>query len=166
MEKNDVVNVLYAYSSVATASADSSQYMARYPGDEMVDVMGINYYCHAEESDTTALTNYTNTLAANLKMLTLTSKKHGKPIALTETGYRSIQSDRWWTETLAPAIKDIPLSYVMIWRNAYEVPRHYYCPFPGQRSMDDFVRFYNDPKTLFLHDVNALYLDIKKKTKE
>lgn len=162
-EKNDVVNVLYAYSPLATENASEAKYLARYPGDENVDVLGINYYCHAEEDDTTALASFTQTLSNNLKMLTSIGKKHQKPIALTETGYRSIKCDKWWTQYLSKAITPYPISYVMLWRNGHELANHYYVPFPGQRSTEDFVAFYNEPRTLFLHDVNGLYLEKKKK---
>ena len=160
-EKNDVVNVLYAYSPKATENTSANTYLARYPGDEYVDVLGINYYCHAEEGDTTALAAFTQTLGNNLKMLTDIGKKHHKPIALTETGYRSIKCDKWWTQYLSKAITPYPISYVMLWRNGHELTNHYYVPFPGQRSTEDFVDFYNEPKTLFLHDINGMYLNNK-----
>lgn len=160
-EKNDVVNVLYAYSPEASNDASANKYLARYPGDEHVDVLGINNYCHAEEGDTTALAAFSQTLSTNLKMLTAIGKKHHKPIALTETGYRSIKCDKWWTQYLSKAITPYPISYVMLWRNGHELANHFYVPFPGQRSTEDFVDFYNEPKTLFLHDINGMYLNNK-----
>ena len=162
-EKNDVVNVLYAYSPAAPEDASENKYLERYPGDDAIDILGINYYCHAEEDDTTALSAFSQTLGNNLKMLTAIGKKHQKPIAVTETGYRSIKCDKWWTQYLSKAITPYPISYVMLWRNGHELANHYYVPFPGQRSTEDFVTFYNEPRTLFLHDVNGLYLEPRKK---
>lgn len=162
-EKNDVVNVLFAYSPMATENASAESYLSHYPGDDIIDVLGINYYCHAEEGDSTALTSFATTLSNNLKMLTAIGKKHNKPIAVTETGYRSIPCDNWWTNTLSKAISPYPISYVMLWRNGHELANHYYVPFPGQRSTEDFVAFYNEKKTLFLHDVNGLYLKKEEK---
>lgn len=166
-EEKDVVNVLFAYSPKATEKANAEDYLSRYPGDDIIDVLGINYYCHAEEGDTTALDSFANTMSANLKMLTAIGKQHHKPIAVTETGYRCIPCDNWWTHTLSKAISPYPISYVMLWRNGHELANHYYVPFPGQRSTEDFVTFYNEKKTLFLHDVNGLYLkkDEEKKDK-
>jgi mannan endo-1,4-beta-mannosidase len=45
----------------------------------------------------------------------------------------------------------------MVWRNARERPDHYYAPYPGQLSADDFVTFYHHPKTLFSKDIPNLY---------
>jgi len=51
-----------------------------------------------------------------------------------------------------------PVSYVLVWRNAHNRPNHYFAPYPGQQTTSDFIRFYNDKRTLFLKDVNGLYL--------
>lgn len=162
-EKNDVTNVIYAYSPCATDHPSENKYLERYPGDEFIDVLGINSYCHAEEGDTAALAIFSQTLSNNLKMLTTIGKKHHKPIALTETGYQGIKSDNWWTHTLSKSVSPFPVSYVMLWRNDPNTPHSYYVPFPGQQSTEDFVAFYNDPKTLFLHDINGMYLSGSKK---
>ena len=164
--ENDVVNVLFAYSPKTTEKANEGNYLSRYPGDDIIDVLGINYYCHAEEDDTTALASFAKIMSDNLKMLTAIGKLHHKPIAVTETGYRSIRCDKWWTQTLSKALSPYPISYVMLWRNGHELANHYYIPFPGQRSTEDFVAYYNEKKTLFLHDVNGLYLKKDKEKKE
>ena len=89
-----------------------------------------------------------------LGILTEVGKMKDKPIAITETGYEAIPDSTWWTETLLPVIRKYPISYVLVWRNAREKVTHYYAPYPGQTSAEDFVEFYNNPKTLFAADVN------------
>ena len=55
---------------------------------------------------------------------------------------------------------DVYKRQVLVWRNAREKVTHYYAPYPGQTSAEDFVEFYNNPKTLFAADVN---LDVYKR---
>ena len=157
-KEKGVTNALFAYSPCANDAASEAEYLDRYPGDETVDILGINAYCHAAEGDTTALAAFTQHLSKNLRMLSEIGKKKGKLIALTETGYRGIKSDDWWTHTLLPAVEKYPVSYIMLWRTSLGEADNYYVPFPGQRSAEDFVMFYNSPKTLFLHDVNGIYI--------
>jgi mannan endo-1,4-beta-mannosidase len=92
-------------------------------------------------------------------MVCAVAKQHGKAAALTETGYECLKTPDWWTHTLAPVLARHPVCYVLVWRNAYNRPSHFFAPYPGQQSASDFIQFYNDPRSLFLRDVNALYAE-------
>jgi mannan endo-1,4-beta-mannosidase len=54
---------------------------------------------------------------------------------------------------LLPIIEDYELSYVLVWRNAGYLPplkkMHYYAPYKGQASENDFKKFYLTDKILF-----------------
>ena len=39
-----------------------------------------------------------------------------------------------------PVLDQFPLSYFLVWRNAYQNEKHFYAPFPGQKSASDFAR--------------------------
>jgi mannan endo-1,4-beta-mannosidase len=158
LKEKDVANVLYAYSSEATPTADEAKYLEHYPGDDIIDLIGLDYYCAAPDADTTQIAGFATLLDKNLEMVCHVSKQHQKAVALTETGYEGIKVKDWWTKTLAPVLAKYPICYVLVWRNAHNQPGHYYAPYPGQQSVSDFVKFYNDRMTLFLHDVNGLYL--------
>ena len=158
LKDKGVVNALYAYSPGTEPDGDEAKYLERYPGDDMIDVLGLDAYCNGEANDTVAYANYTAQLDKNLSMISRVAKQHGKAFALTETGYEGIKYADWWTGVLQPVLDKYAVSYVLVWRNARERPTHYYAPYPGQQSVSDFVRFYNAKRTLFLHDVNALYL--------
>ncbi len=153
-----VVNVLYAYSPGTESDGDETIYMERYPGDDMVDLLGLDCYCFAPDADTTKINGYAAQLDKNLDMICRVAKQHGKAAALTETGYECIRTADWWTKTLMPVMERHALSYVLVWRNAHNLANHYYAPFPGQPSTSDFVRFYNAKRSLFRSNVNALYL--------
>ena len=85
--------------------------------------------------------------------------KNGKLAAFTETGLESIPNPAWWTETLLKALQSdkLQLCYVLVWRNDTKSPTHFYAPFPGQVSEADFIKFYNDPYTLFEKDLKDIY---------
>jgi mannan endo-1,4-beta-mannosidase len=162
LKKRGVVNALYAYSPSTEVDGDSTKYMERYPGDDCIDLLGLDSYCFAPDADTTAVAQYAAKLDKNLSMVCQLAQQHGKAAALTETGYEGLKTADWWTHTLAPVLSRHPVSYVLVWRNAHDKPGHFFAPYPGQLSVSDFIRFYNDPATLFLHDVNGLYLGQKK----
>ena len=158
LKEQRVVNVLYAYSPGTEADGDEEKYLERYPGDEVIDLLGLDCYCWAPEGDSVQIRQYATTLDKSLEMVCRVARKHDKVVALTETGYECLKSVDWWTRTLAPLLERHALSYVLVWRNAHNRPNHFFGPYPGQQSASDFVRFYNDPHTLFLKDVNGLYV--------
>lgn len=160
MKENGVTNALYVY-SIPCPSPGS--YMDCYPGDDVIDLLGIDCYCQAPEADTAQITRFAALLDNSLDMVCQTAKKHQKAVALTETGYEGIKTADWWTRTLAPVLARHPVSYVLVWHNESQTPstgagNHYFAPYPGQQSASDFIRFYNDRQSLFLSDVNGLYL--------
>ena len=158
LKEQGVVNALYAYSPGTETDGDEAKYLERYPGDDIIDLMGLDCYCFAPDGDTTKVAGYAALLDKNLDMVCRVAKEHGKAAALTETGYEGLKTADWWTKTLAPVLERHRVSYVLVWRNAHDKPGHFFAPYPGQVSANDFVRFYNSPQTLFLHDVNGLYL--------
>jgi mannan endo-1,4-beta-mannosidase len=94
-----------------------------------------------------------------LKIVSDYALKAGKLAAFTETGLESIPNTTWWTETLLKALKKekLQLTYILVWRNDVTSPTHFYAPFPGQVSEADFIKFYNDPYTLFEKDLQNIY---------
>ena len=155
LKDEDVTNALLVYAPTVDSLTTEQKYLEQYPGDDIIDVLGISYYCDAPEGDTTLVANYAAQLNRQLTMLTAIGKQHGKPIAVAETGYNGIKTDDWWTHTLATVLEKHPISYVLLWRN--ERPDNFFVPYPGHMSTSDFVRFYNLPATLFRHDINGPY---------
>ena len=149
-----VHNFIYAFSPDNRFSSEE-EYLQRYPGNEWVDMLGVDDY-----GDFGRDGKYN--LEAGIKKLKIISDyalKAGKLAAFTETGLESIPNTTWWTDILLKALnaEKMQLCYVLVWRNDVRSPTHFYAPFPGQVSEVDFVRFYNDPYTLFEKDLKNIY---------
>lgn len=149
-----VHNLIYAFSPDNKFNS-REQFLERYPGDEWVDMVGMDNY-----GDFGRDGRYN--LEAGIKKLKIVSdyaRSTGKLAAFTETGLESIPNTSWWTETLLKALKseNMQLCYVLVWRNDSRSPTHYYAPYPGHVSEPDFLRFYNDPYTLFENDLKTIY---------
>lgn len=150
----DVHNFIYAFSPDNKFMTEK-KFLERYPGDEWVDMVGMDNY-----GDMGRNRYAPDTAAHKLKIVSDYAKKAGKLAAFTETGLESIPNPTWWTETLLKVMrmhKDMRLSYVMVWRNDVRSPTHYYAPYPDHLSVPDFMKFYNDPYTLFEKDLKDMY---------
>ena len=142
-----VDNALYAYSS-GSEPQTVAKYLERYPGDDIIDVIGFDTYQFDRDA-------YIKALDKTLCVLDTVAATHGKVMAVTETGYEGIPDPKWWTGTLMPVLEKHPdIAYVLMWRNARERVTHFYAPYPGQASAADFVEFYKHPKTLFVKEVS------------
>ena len=128
----------------------------RYPGDEYVDIVGLDMYCPTWMPQEEALPYFVKNTRLLLASLQKFAEDHGKILALTETGYEGLTWPTWWTEVLAPAIKGFPIAYLLTWRNTSEPWRHnfhFYAPFPGGPTEKDFVEFIKDNDILLLNDI-------------
>ena len=148
MQEKGASQLLYAYSP-GYEPQDSTAYLERYPGDSIIDLIGVDGYQFDRDA-------YLKSMDGVLAVMKQVSEAHGKPMAVTETGYETIPDSVWWTGTLLPLVEKYPVSYVLLWRNARERENHYYAPYPGHTSEADFVKFYENPKTLFLNDFNKI----------
>jgi hypothetical protein len=102
-------------------------------------------------------------LADQFRTVVQLAEEREKVAAFTETGYEGIADATWWTDRLLPVLKadstTRKLAYMLVWRNENERKKsgHYFAPYSGHPSADDFIRFYEDPSTLFEDDLPDLY---------
>lgn len=143
----EVHNLLWAYSPNLLAGKE--EYLERYPGDDYVDILGIDVYDLPQYN-----INYKQQAPKNIAILKEIAQEKNKVYAFTETGYSSIPDEKWWTESLLPAIDSSGCAWMLVWRNSHAA--HYYAPYPGQKSEADFKKFYDLPQTLFAKDLNKL----------
>jgi len=142
-------NLLYVYNTSGDFQS-TEEFLSRYPGDDVVDMLSIDTYQYGDPQHSDSFEK--NTYRA-LKMVNEAAVEKNKLIALAETGYEAIPYPEWWTKTLLPAIGDIPISYVLVWRNhgyaEWNKKMHYYAPYKENVSAKDFKEFYGLDRTLF-----------------
>ncbi|MEO8403714.1 MAG: glycosyl hydrolase [Chitinophagaceae bacterium] len=142
-------HLLYAYNTDRFLSKE--EYLAKFPGDEWVDVIGFDIYQRDNTNE-----KFTSDIDGMLTMLEAIAKEKKKIPALTEFGGNMADST-WWTSTFLPVMQKHHVSYALGWRNAGHRPGggfEGYVPYKGHGSAPDFIKFYKADKTLFQKDVS------------
>lgn len=146
-------NLLYAYNTDRFATTDA--YLEKYPGDEWVDVTGFDIYQRSTNAD------FMQEFDKTLTLLEKIAAGKNKIPALTEFGYGGLPDSLWWTNTFLRTLATHKIAYAMAWRNAgCRDANHceFYVPYKGQASAPDFIKFYEDGRTLFQEDVTKMKL--------
>ncbi|MCD8189103.1 MAG: hypothetical protein LUD78_02605, partial [Clostridiales bacterium] len=169
-DEKGVHNLLYVYGPGSEA-ATVEEYGERYPGDAYVDIVGFDSYDdQATDGDSyTFQKNFEAVVAVTDQF----AKEHNKLFAVTETGISNSAMKKtgnerleWFTEILDIITKDdYDCVYYMVWSN-YSSNGNYYSPFAvsvnedgtlhGHELMDPFIRFYNNAKSIFAADQQAV----------
>ena len=149
-DESNLHHILYAISPQDISSAD--EYLSRYPGDEWVDIFGMDSY---SLWNLAAITN----LGEALSIVNELAYERGKVVALTEVGIENVPIANWWTDYLLEAIKYNEFSrktvWALVWRN--HNTEHHFAPYPGHASATNVIEFFNDPFTVFLGNLNQIY---------
>ncbi|NOT93790.1 MAG: beta-mannosidase [Ferruginibacter sp.] len=145
-------NLLYVYNTGGDFKT-KEEYLERYPGDDVVDMISFDTYQWGNPSKEDGFTKNVHNL---LNILDSAAAETNKLTAIAETGYEAVPYANWWTDVLQKAIGTHQLAYVLLWRNhgynEWSKKMHYYVPFKGQVSEKNFIRFYEADKTLFEKD--------------
>ena len=146
-----LTNILWCYSP--NGYVEPKEYMSRYPGDEFVDILGVDTYEYLGPGGLEeAGVYFSRQIKEELTYMTAMAYEHHKLMCLSETGLEGLPDLKWWTSTLAPAIQGYPISYVLTWRNAHDKPGHFYAPWEGFEGSGDFVEFSRLDNILFLEN--------------
>ncbi|MCK8521271.1 glycoside hydrolase family 26 protein [Aquimarina sp. D1M17] len=129
-EELDVHNVLYMYAPNWLSSPE--EYLRNYPGDQYVDMLGIDVY---DFKNGRFLENALN----NLRIVESIANEKNMLFALSETGLENVTQNNWWTENLYKAIRSSSITYALIWRN--DSSSFFHAPFLGHPAVDDFRTF-------------------------
>lgn len=148
-----VHNFLYAFSPDCKFTTPE-MYLERYPGDAYVDLLGMDDYWDFRPDGA----NDPTLVARKLAIVTSLARERRKLAALTETGLESVSDPQWYSSELLPILRQTPgLCYVLVWRNAWDLPHHYYTPYEGHPAEADFRAFCNDGYILLERDMPAMY---------
>ena len=161
LDEKGVDNFAVAYSPNGPVTC-SDEYLDRYPGDEYVDILGLDYYNDKPHKGD----GFFNKLSSSLDIIDDIARERGKTVALTETGYRSLDTKYgyyeglspmdntvkdWFTELLAAITSTAggkSIAYMLIWANFSDT--QFWLPFVTDdfrhEMCDDFIRFAEDPR--------------------
>jgi len=152
-------NLIWAYSPDMCHLSSRDDYMEFYPGDDWVDVLGLDAY------DREGL-DYGHKGLQLVRLSTVIAAERNKPFAITETGLENnnpaeskYYNKRWWTQMLYKMIDGQPVSFVLVWRNG-DFPSnggHYFGAFRGCYSEDDFRDFASRERVLLEDDLPDMY---------
>ncbi|HCD53546.1 MAG TPA: glycosyl transferase family 1 [Balneolaceae bacterium] len=168
VNEKEVHNLIWAFSpdrSRTNIHTFKRDYFYGYPGDNFVDIIGLdNYWDVGHPANTASPPVRAEQFIKSLTMTSEIADSLGKITALTETGLEAIPDSTFWTKTLLKGMlanaSTQKMVYVQVWRNAnYEREQrdHYYAPFPGQVSAPDFIKFRNTEFVLFEDELPDLY---------
>jgi mannan endo-1,4-beta-mannosidase len=153
-DNKNIRNLLYAYSPHKMGITDKNSYLTnRFPGEEYIDVLGIDHYYNEKPED----------LVIKLRFIVELAEEKNKIPALTETGpeegLSKIERADWFTGFfLEPIKKDQvarKIAYALFWQNIDQ--NHFWVPYPGHKSASGFKKLYNDPVTVFEDDLPDVY---------
>lgn len=142
-EVKGVHNLLYGFSPADIAN--EAEYLERYPGDEWVDVIGFDCYLHHDDTPA-SLEKYKMSMTTGLDIVTSYARKTGKIPVMAETGLESVSINHYFTGILLPLLEPYEISYVLLWRNAFNRDSHFYVPYAGHPAAADFKKFCDSPK--------------------
>lgn len=173
-ETKGVHNILYVYGPGSEA-ANVAEYGARYPGDAYVDMIGYDMY-HSNPSQENEAAFLSNVKSQNA-ILRAFATAHNKLYAITETGVadgaialkRSGNDVKDWYMQLLNNLDGEGVSYFLVWANFSE-NGSFYLPYVvekkeggilhGHEMLDEFIEFYNDPRSVFATDMNNEFKNI------
>ena len=154
-DTKNVHNVLYSYAP-DNSYTTSGNYLSRYPGDDHIDVLGMDNYGDFANGSAAGVTTANN----KLKMISDLAKQKVKIAALTETGFRVTSGtspiNGFFANNIYTAMtaNDVELAFIMFWGNDQN---GYYVPPTGQSNTPDLVQFANKAESVLQNTVPALY---------
>ncbi len=151
-----VNNMLFAFSPDNSFNSEA-QYLDRYPGDEYVDILGMDNYGDLNNQGQVGVDRANQ----KLKIISDLAIEKVKIAAFTETGYFVTPGENspianFYSKNLYDAItqNNTEIGFMMFWYNSQNT----YCtPVPGLPDASDFEAFANKPKTVLQDQLPNMY---------
>lgn len=152
----NVNNILFAFSPDNGFNSEA-EYLERYPGDNYVDVLGMDNYGDFKNQGITGVNNANK----KLQIVSKLSIDRIKISALSETGYFVTPGENspingFFATNLYGALtnNNIEIGFMMFWNNSQKT----YCtPAPGLPDTADFIEFANKSKSALLNQLPNMY---------
>ncbi|WP_341280385.1 glycosyl hydrolase [Paenibacillus sp. FSL H8-0537] len=169
-DKKDVRNFLYVFSPNGSFGGAESTYLTTYPGDDYVDILGMDQYDNKENAGSQG---FFDGLVNDLGMISRMADSKGKIATFSEFGYSpegmkttGNNNTTWFTELLNAIKSDEDASriaYMQTWAN-FGLGNNLYVPYKNAPNglgdhelLPDFINFYNDSFTTFRNEVQGVY---------
>ncbi|SFZ93451.1 mannan endo-1,4-beta-mannosidase [Flaviramulus basaltis] len=153
----NVNNMLFAFSPDRNFNSES-EYLNRYPGDNYVDILGMDNYGDLNNMGQSGI----DTANEKLQIIDKLAKEKVKIAAFTETGYfvtpgQNNPISGFYANNLYQVITNnsIEIAFMMFWNNTEDT---YVTPVPGMSSASDFIGFTNKPKSLLQNELPNMYV--------
>jgi len=163
LRSKNLPNMVVCYAP--STPLDATEYLRRYPGDNYVDVLGLDIYHLSTAPNSNNGANW-DFIKDKLQILQQVGNQKNKPIAWTETGQQNLTSNTYFSQ-LTQLIKsnNIKLSYLMFWSNATTTVDSsgglgYYIPYTAIDNnilKNDFINFTNQPNYIFQNSQESIY---------
>lgn len=151
-----VNNILFAFSPDNHFTSEGT-YLSRYPGDDYVDIFGMDNYGDFNNQGEAGVENAN----AKLQIVSTLALERVKIAALTESCYFVTPGENtpisgFYSEYLYDAVtkNNVQIGFMMFWNNNLD---SYCVPPPGQSSTNDFIEFANKPASALASDLPDMY---------
>jgi len=145
-------HLLFAFSPGGGEIHRDADYLYRYPGDEYVDVFGVDHYYG----------NGASGLVRVAEVVVRVAEARGKIPALTEVGARDGLNaagidDDWVVQSLVAPLSKSPIAsriaYALAWRNASA--EHCFLPYPGHPGVRSFETLCESDRVVLENDLST-----------
>lgn len=136
--------IVWSFSPNLQGGWTEEQFLKRYPGNDRVDLLGLDAYQWGSEE------SFTSAFRQDLDFLCPFAQQNGLLFAITECGKVNSTIPDWWTRVFMPVLSSYRASYFLPWRNWSE---EHFGASKDAPTAEDFLKLYQADYSLFLNDI-------------